>query len=379
MSTAESTAAGGGGVDGRDELEEREGHALRVDNSSEDEETSEEDNDGEDGGGGGLLLLRPDHLTEPTIQFLWADLSHNYYLSLDWSKEMYSDLAYNGFISVTHLPYLVPEIQKRYCVMDWQNLKVTRNTRKRARRYRLAVDTCLDDVFAGITQHHGDSNWVIPQYQDVLRQMLEPTEIRVSGGTASIQVHSIELLDEDGTLAAGEVGYVIGSTYTSLTGFFAREYVDDCDGPALAEAPAEATGTGTPASPATAAEAEAGAQDTNQHPSDEPRQGSGDEQAQNTGRKRKLKYDGAGIVQVTALSRLLERQGFAFWSLGHPPRPPTATEKGQMMYKQDMGAHVISRRKFVEKFCAARSGLLPLDLAPTSAAELLAPSRSSPS
>eukprot|EP00747_Dinoflagellata_sp_TGD_P216871 gnl/TRDRNA2_/TRDRNA2_89348_c0_seq2.p1 gnl/TRDRNA2_/TRDRNA2_89348_c0~~gnl/TRDRNA2_/TRDRNA2_89348_c0_seq2.p1 ORF type:complete len:159 (+),score=30.49 gnl/TRDRNA2_/TRDRNA2_89348_c0_seq2:57-533(+) len=70
--------------------------------------------------------------------------------------------------------------------------------------------------------------------------------------------------------------------------------------------------------------------------------------------KEKLKHDGAGTVQLVALGVLLQRCGFSFWDLGHPPRPKTETREARMMYKADIGAKVLQRADFLKLWKVGR-------------------------
>jgi len=75
---------------------------------------------------------------------------------------------------------------------------------------------------------------------------------------------------------AGEIGYIIGSTYTSLSGFSIKE----------------------------------------------------------------KQYSNWGKLQMVLLSKYLDTNNFSFWNLGHP----------YMQYKLDMGAKVLSRIEFLERW-----------------------------
>lgn len=88
---------------------------------------------------------------------------------------------------------------------------VSRSTRRRASRYTLAVTGALDAVLGGLARYHTDS-WVTP----ALASAWSTLAVRPVDG---VQFVSIELSTNDGTLAAGEIGYLCGSVYTSITGW----------------------------------------------------------------------------------------------------------------------------------------------------------------
>ena len=229
--------------------------------------------------------------------------------------------------------FLLPEMQKSYAVLaDFADLHVAKKVRKRAGLYRLSVDQRLDAVLAGIRKHHGGAggSWVHPQYEQLLRRLMQaPTAVPGAAG-CELRAHSVELVDaaDGSTVVAGEVGYSIGSVYTSLTGFFDRA--------TLREAPAAAGAAG----------GEGGV----------------------AGSAGKPKYDSAGTVQLVALGTLLRKEGFKFWNLGHPPGGPDLyPEKpgpdATMIYKATLGGTVLPRDQFLAKWDEAVLVRLPSPLA----------------
>ena len=52
------------------------------------------------------------------------------------------------------------------------------------------------------------------------------------------------------------------------------------------------------------------------------------------------RHNHAGKLQLHLLARHLQETGFAFWNLGHP----------YMQYKQDLGANVLQRQAFLERW-----------------------------
>lgn len=261
----------------------------------------------------GICLIRlADLQNKAIVAAVHSDMSRNYYASFDWSVPFYAAVAYEGFIATAHdwggggarSVALLPEIQRAYCVLDWSKLHVSRKARKRSAHYDLTVDQQLDRVLAGIRRHHVDEDdgssksWVLPPYEDLVRTMLGANVAipQASRRGGALRLHSVELIHRaSGKLVGGEIGYSIGATYTSLTGFFDNR----------------------------------------------PRDGAATQRPE---------FDGAGTVQLVALASLLRNSGYAFWNLGHPPREATR----EMLYKRDIGGCVISRAEFLARWKASR-------------------------
>lgn len=161
-------------------------------------------------------------------------------------------LIWHGFLPMGGNGMLLPKIHKERCVLPPSEVHIGRKVRRRAKGFRLTVDTAWPLVVDSIqrhtfTSHKGDC-WLSDQlarcYESV--NQLDPA---VSRGAA---FHSVELWHEaSGHLVAGEIGYTCGAIYSSCTGFTLKD-----------------------------------------------------------------EYTGAGSVQMAALARWLERSGFQLWDLG---------------------------------------------------------------
>lgn len=216
-----------------------------------------------------------------------GDITHLW--SGDWSPEFYEAQARLGMIAVSapgpdsppkgepdkgeaaageecapgprHV--ILPELQKAYAVLDWPNLRMDRSVRRillSGRREEepltLKIDTDPRPVMAELKKYWGSKSWLCPEYQETLLQLAERNAADdVEGRASSFRLWGIRLTaGPNGESAAGELGYTIGRTYTSLTGFHHR----------------------------------------------------------------RREWNNLGKVQMVLLAQHLEAAGLAFWNLGHP-------------------------------------------------------------
>jgi Leu/Phe-tRNA-protein transferase len=200
----------------------------------------------------GIHHLPYDEITNPEIlhRFIYPDMLKNYYWSDDFSPEYYIAQAKAGFIAVTDYyeekELLLPEIQFSYALLDFRDLHISRKAKKllNKKELQLEISQNLDEVVAGINKSH-KNNWLTPRYFDTLKATQNIDE--------NFKMISACIRNEKKVIA-GEIGYIIGKTYTSLSGFSSRE----------------------------------------------------------------KKYHNYGTVQLVLLAKYLEKNHFAFWNLGQP-------------------------------------------------------------
>lgn len=193
-----------------------------------------------------------DILDKETLNFIYMNEDLNYYFSDDFSPKFYTQLARCGFLSTSILEdnkqYLLPEMQFEYAILDFENLNISKSINKllQTANYKFTINTRFQEVINKLNDYH-DNNWLSGKYKDTIDYIYE-------NPTNEIEILSVELSDKNNNLIAGEIGYIIGKTYTSLTGFSSKQ----------------------------------------------------------------KEYKNWGKLQMVLLAKFLEKENFDFWNLGHP-------------------------------------------------------------
>lgn len=166
----------------------------------------------------------------PRLEQIYQD-PNDYYWSNEWTAEFFVAQAKAGFISISYDTeiegigqVLLPQMHVANALLDWDDLHVSRSTRRWMRSaafheagYELKVDYSLDDIIAGIDRCHGEENWLSGRYPDLLREVH-------AGEWPGFRLLPVALVDKAGALLAGELGCVTGKVYTSMSGFLDRSY-----------------------------------------------------------------------------------------------------------------------------------------------------------
>lgn len=110
---------------------------------------------------------------------------------------------------------LVPKLHLERCVLDPCLTHVTRTARRESARYAFGMNTCFGDVARGCLDAHG-GDWLVP---DLVEAFCRLHEERASRRAAFVSAELWMGSGDDRLLVAGELGYLIGESYASLSGF----------------------------------------------------------------------------------------------------------------------------------------------------------------
>ena len=138
-----------------------------------------------------------------------------------------------GHVSVGVENLLIKLHQER-CVMNpiSERLHISRSVRKMAKRYMLTVNSAYEECVQQIVEYHKHS-WLHPQIRASFAALQE------EGSSFRTKVHSFELwniknldpvpdsvedLKSRAKMVAGEIGYALGATYSSLSGFHTENH-----------------------------------------------------------------------------------------------------------------------------------------------------------
>ena len=205
-----------------------------------------------------IYYITPNDIKDKDIlfNFIYANTAISYYYSDNFDEEFYIQLAHAGFISVSHSEdeklYLIPEMQKEYAVIDFKNLHISKKVNKLLKQnnlYTFSVSKEIGNVVNEINNYHQD-NWIKKDYLDLLYKLKNYDHPSIN-----FELLCFELkCKQTNTIIAGEIGYKIKSTYTSLSGFTTKD----------------------------------------------------------------KKYNNYGKLQMTLLCQYLEKNNYSFWNMGHP-------------------------------------------------------------
>ncbi|RBQ30166.1 hypothetical protein [Aliarcobacter vitoriensis] len=169
-----------------------------------------------------LYLINKDDLTSQNLfEIIYPNTTTNYYISDDFSKDFYTKLCTFGFIStsinIQDKIYLLPEIQFEYAVLDFCDIHISKKVKKLLNKneFKFYINNDFLAVLKKIKEYHNDS-WLEENYEKLLLNLKDEK-------SEDFELFCAELYNINNNLIAGEIGYKIKKTYTSLTGFSSKD------------------------------------------------------------------------------------------------------------------------------------------------------------
>lgn len=195
------------------------------------------------------LLVRQ---RQPDIQslvprYLKPCLTHyhgDFFATAQTDAVLFAQVMVEGFLPIAAktndddrngMTIVLPKLHRERCVISpISDMHISKSVRKKSKRYAATINQNFDGVVAGCHRQHG-LNWLYPEVVATLQSMHEKGQRGMEAmlfepdsvapvGVCPVRLYSIEVCNEaSGELVAGELGYTVGSIYTSLTGFTAED------------------------------------------------------------------------------------------------------------------------------------------------------------
>ncbi len=143
-----------------------------------------------------------------------GELDEEFCHSFHFTRKMLNRYCYEGFlpmsVEVYGLPLLSLKLHQNRVLLPPSGVRVKKSVLSKFAGHELSVDRDFGRCMQAIHDYHRDS-WLSPPLA-----ALYARSNRARG--ERMQLHSVELWN-GADLVAGEIGYTVGSSYTSLTGF----------------------------------------------------------------------------------------------------------------------------------------------------------------
>ena len=150
----------------------------------------------------------------PAVPQLLAPQRREFGIATDFSPAFVAAVCRHGYLPMGEvmyeLPLLLIKSHQQRCVLDFDQLHLSRKLKRQARGLTLKINHRFADCLQAIAAHHSPTWLIKPLCAAFLSLHQHPLQ--------GVALHSIEVYNGE-RLVAGEVGYTTGAIYTSLAGF----------------------------------------------------------------------------------------------------------------------------------------------------------------
>jgi Leu/Phe-tRNA-protein transferase len=166
--------------------------------------------------GGPAIALVPDSVDPlALVRAFERGYPHEFCACASFEPGLIAGLVREGFIPMAFehegIDLLTPKLHTERAILDPAAVHMTKSAMRSARAYTLHFNSAFDEVLDRCLATHGDG-WLRPPLVAALR------ELAARGQGAGVRLASFELL-RGGTLVAGELGALVGASWTSYSGF----------------------------------------------------------------------------------------------------------------------------------------------------------------
>eukprot|EP00943_MAST-04B_sp_MAST-4B-sp1_P009247 g9247.t1 len=167
-----------------------------------------------------LRFIKSTDVAEKVIEQV-KSMKEEFTFSVSYEPKLLADFARYGFLPMciqcaADLAVLTPKLHRYRSLLNFSDLYVSKNTRKKSKKFYATVDECFDFCIQQCCKQHGDNCWFYPALIQSYKYIFNKND---TGGVLGVTFHSIEVWSNDGSVVAGEVGYAVAGVYTSLSGF----------------------------------------------------------------------------------------------------------------------------------------------------------------
>ena len=145
-----------------------------------------------------------------------------------------AQLMSEGFLPIATEGVLLPKLHKERCVVSLpQDLHISKSVRKKSKRFRVTVNTAFAQVVEGCKAQHGKRCWLYDPLVEAFQHIYDSGKVdctvfddgkNPTTRDCPVRIYSMEIWNQQsGQLVGGELGYTVGSIYTSLTGFASED------------------------------------------------------------------------------------------------------------------------------------------------------------